>query len=304
MTQPPDPNPAPYGGPSFGGPGDATQIGPSSFPPPAAPAPTPAAPPQPPFAAPQPPFVPPPQPVPPSQPVQSQPVPPNPAVPSFGPPPAGWSPAPAGAATGPVIAAARPDAARSRSGRAGVLAALLTGLFTAVVANQWVLGALSDIRQAQLRAPIFSLFFAHWSATPISGRGDGFSDVLTHGFWTEANGGVLLQRLQFDDELVHWLFNFVRLGMLVLAVGIAVAVALSRHGGGVLARALSAWGAIAVAAGIVGGLTTAAFSLVTDGRPIPLTAELIAGGAFGAQWALVVGWLIALPAALAARGAR
>ncbi|MCC6436960.1 MAG: hypothetical protein IT196_18150 [Acidimicrobiales bacterium] len=244
--------------------------------------------------------------------------PPDPHHPPAGPPPfpgppggspavpIGWAPQPnpqhaipTNSATPPPVGGAAP----SRSGRAGVLSALLVALFTCFVANEWVLRFVTErLRRRELQPLITPLFFAHWSALPASDAGRAGRDVLTRGFWTDANGGRIFQTLGFgDDGLLHWLFNFVRLGMVVAAVAVAVAVALSRHRGGFAARTVSAWGAIAIAAGVSGALSSVTFELVNGEDAVPLAAALLGGGGFGGLWALTFGWLFAIPAALIAR---
>ncbi len=183
-------------------------------------------------------------------------------------------------------------------------AALTTLVLIAAVGNQFATSwYYRHVRNLSLRVLLGQANFFHWSLVPPD-DGRRASSALERGFWPDASGGTLGRTLGVGDERwLDWLANLGRDGLLVVGIGVVVAMALSRHNGGFFARLVSAWGATALAAVLVGTACATLFDLVSSTSSFSLLGQAIAGGGFGAQWALVFGLPIAFVAALLSKPA-
>ena len=194
-----------------------------------------------------------------------------------------------------------PPATRVPNGRAGLGASLITLALIGLVGNPPVLRWLVDQATRPWARELVSVgFFAHWTPRarpgPLAGQA-----TLEAAFWSERAGPDLIGRGLGGEANLHWVANLGRVGLLVVAIGIGVALALRGHRGGGLSRWLAAWGAVGLASAATGALSSLLFTLaseVTDRSPV---ASLLAGAGFGGLWALLIGFPVAVLAAVVAR---
>ncbi len=194
-----------------------------------------------------------------------------------------------------------PPATRVPNGRAGLGASLITLALIGLVGNPPVLRWLVDQATRPWARELVSVgFFAHWTPRarpgPLAGQA-----TLEAAFWSERAGPDLIGRGLGGEANLHWVANLGRVGLLVVAIGIGVALALRGHRGGGLSRWLAAWGAVGLASAATGALSSLLFTLaseVTDRSPV---ASLLAGAGFGGLWALLIGFPVAVLAAVMAR---
>ena len=194
-----------------------------------------------------------------------------------------------------------PPATRVPNGRAGLGASLITLALIGLVGNPPVLRWLVDQAIRPWARELVSVgFFAHWTPRarpgPLAGQA-----TLEAAFWSERAGPDLVGRGLGGEANLHWVANLGRVGLLVVAIGSGVALALRGHRGGGLSRWLAAWGAVGLASAATGALSSLLFTLaseLTDRSPV---ASLLAGAGFGGLWALLIGFPVAVLAAVMAR---
>lgn len=190
------------------------------------------------------------------------------------------------AAAAPLAMAVSPG--RTRAGRGGFVSGLTALLFIGAFGNPWVTDLLMDrLRNRWSQALIATNFFAHWNVAPAD---SGTRGLLIEAFWADFNGGTAVQRASLGDERwLHWVANYARIGLLVVAIAVLVSIVLSGHRGNLLARWISAWGGVFVASALVGALTSAAYYAVSDALSFSLAHDLLLGAGYGATWALLAG---------------
>lgn len=194
-----------------------------------------------------------------------------------------------------------PPATRVPNGRAGLGASLITLALIGLVGNPPVLRWLVDQATRPWARELVSIgFFAHWTPRarpgPLAGQA-----TLEAAFWSERAGPDLIGRGLGGEANLHWVANLGQIVLLVVAIGIGVALALRGHRGGGLSRWLAAWGAVGLASATTGALSSLLFTLaseVTDRSPVE---SLLAGAGFGGLWALLIGFPVAVLAAVVAR---
>jgi hypothetical protein len=188
--------------------------------------------------------------------------------------------------------------------RAGIGAALAALVVVLAAGNEFTLDALfGQVREPWYGALYSANLFAHFSFLPgDTGTGGSAADFYAHLFMVDDTGGGAIASFSLgDDRIWHWLFNFGRIGLLLLAVWLFVGVSLRRHAGGLLARIVAAWGAVALGVAVAGAVSSTLFYLVTDRGPAPTLAITLSAAGYGMQWALLWGLPIAIVGAALAR---
>jgi hypothetical protein len=191
-----------------------------------------------------------------------------------------------------------------RGGLGAALAALVIVLFAG---NELTLDALfARVREPWYSALYNTNLFAHFSLLPGDSDARGSAaDLYADLFMVDAAGGTSFASFSLgDDRIWHWLFNFGRIGLLVLGVWLFVGVSLRRHAAGMVGRTVAAWGGVALGVAAAGALSSTLFYLVTDRGPAPTLAVTLSAAGYGMQWAMLWGLPIAIIGAALARPRR